>query len=476
MKKRICLSCEKIFILLLLLTTAGRGYAQHKEAADMTPAEMEAFDIQRHQEWERALSRQRIELPALPTMADDRSKPPGLKQRRAGSSSWTDTAGNNYGRSAWGHWTNYDEASAARYTLHDPLVLKNGQRVKNAATWWKERRPEILKDYDDEIYGHIPAHTPPIHYEVVTTDSGALGGRAIKKVIVGHIDNARYPAATPSIRIVLYLPAGVKTPVPLMVSPCRMMAHIDVDAMTPALGMLIAKGWAFGMVNTNAIQNDDGPGLLEGIIGLVNEGKLRQPSDWGVLAAWSWGLSRALDYLETEPLINKKQIGIEGHSRWGKTALLAAAMDTRWSVVYASCSGSMGASLEKRNYGETVDNVAGESEYHWMAESFLKYGGHPEAMPVDAHELIALIAPRPVFITGGTKDSWADPKGEFLACAAAGPVYRLLGKKDMGTSVMPAPDAGLMSGDLAFRLHEGGHTDMPDWPVFIDFAERHWKQ
>jgi hypothetical protein len=239
--------------------------------------------------------------------------------------------------------------------------------------------------------------------------------------------------------------------------------------------MVIARGWAIGTVNTSAIQADNGAGLTEGIIGLVNQGKPRQPSDWGVLAAWSWGLSRALDYFETDKAINKKQIGIEGHSRWGKTALLAAALDQRWSIVYASCSGSMGASLEKRSYGENIDNVAGSGEYHWMAGNFLKYAGHWAAMPVDAHELIALVAPRPAFITGGTHDSWSDPKGEFLACVAAGPVYKLLGKKDLGTDVMPAPDHGLMEGDIAFRLHEGGHTDLPDWPVFIEFAARQWK-
>jgi hypothetical protein len=246
------------------------------------------------------------------------------------------------------------------------------------------------------------------------------------------------------------------------------------DSALTSLDMVIAKGWAIGTVNTAAIQADNGAGLDQGIIGLVSEGKPRQPSDWGVLAAWSWGLSRALDYFETDKRINKKQMGIEGHSRWGKTALLAAALDDRWSIAYVSCSGCMGASLEKRNYGETIDIVAGDGEYHWMAENFLKYGGHPEALPVDAHDLIALVAPRPVFVTGGTHDSWADPMGEFLACVAAGPVYRLLGKKDMGTAVMPVPDAGLMAGELAFRLHEGGHTDLLDWPVFIEFAARQW--
>lgn len=457
------------------------AYAQGPDVFRMKPAEREAYMARirtaNREEWQRALGRQHIVVPQLPPAADDPRRPAGLTQKTPGSFSWNDAAGNTYIRSAWGGWSNYDDSKAGGYTLPDPLVLKNGQPVKDAATWWKRRRPEILADYENEIYGHTPAHTPKINFEVTETDNNALNGKAIKKTIVGHIDNARYPADTPSIRITLYIPTAAKSPVPLMVTVGGFLGPFPgakKDSALTSLDMVIARGWAIGTVSTAAIQADNGAGLHEGIIGLMSEGKPRQPSDWGVLAAWCWGLSRALDYFETEKMINKKQVGIEGHSRWGKTALLAAALDDRWSIVYASCSGCMGASLEKRNFGETIDIVAGDGEFHWMAENFLKYGGHPEALPVDAHELIALVAPRPVFITGGSHDSWADPKGEFLACVGAGPVYRLLGKKDMGTDVMPAPDAGLMDGELAFRLHEGGHTDLLDWPVFISFAARQW--
>ena len=196
-----------------------------------------------------------------------------------------------------------------------------------------------------------------------------------------------------------------------------------------------------------------------GIIGLVNQGEFRKPDEWGTLRAWSWGPSKALDYLQTEKSINPKQIGIEGHSCWGKTAMLAAAMDTRYAIVFSSCSGSGGASLEKRNFGENLGVIAGESEYHWMAPNFVKYGGDWQALPVDAHDMMALIAPRPLFILGGTQDIWADPLGEFKACVAATPVYELLGKKGISSLEIPSLDASLINSDLAFRLHEGGHTD-----------------
>jgi hypothetical protein len=204
----------------------------------------------------------------------------------------------------------------------------------------------------------------------------------------------------------------------------------------------------------------------------MSRGEPRKPDEWGALSAWSWGLSRALDYFESDKSVDAKQVGLEGHSRYGKAALLAAALDQRFAIVFASCSGEGGAKLSRRSYGQTLDNIASS---YWMAENFKKYAGHWNNLPVDAHELIAMVAPRPVFITGGTQDFWADPHGEFLAAAAAAPVYRLLGKTDMGTTQMPAPDVPLISGELAFRFHAGPHTDSLDWPVFLQFAHRYLK-
>jgi hypothetical protein len=380
-------------------------------------------------------------------------------------------------RSGWGNWSNYDLAKADRYPIPDVLTLKNGEPVKDAETWWTKRRPEILADFQSEIYGKMPGSTPKVTWEVTESTGGALSGTATLKRIVGYIDNSRFPAASPSINIALYIPAKATGRVPVMVVASwntTGKGFGPAPAGPTAMEQVIGHGWGYALVNTYAIQADSGGGLGVGIIGLVNGGSPRKPDDWGALAAWSWGLSRSIDYFETDKDVDAKRLGIEGHSRWGKEALLAAALDPRWAIAFSSCSGECGAKLHRHDLGESVDNVCGPSEYHWMAGNFLKYAGHWEQLPVDQHELIALVAPRPVFITGGTQDLWSDPVGEFKACVAAGPVYVLLGKKDLGTTDLPAPDAALVAGELGFRLHAGGHTDLLDWPTFLKFADRYF--
>jgi hypothetical protein len=241
---------------------------------------------------------------------------------------------------------------------------------------------------------------------------------------------------------------------------------------------VLARGWGYASINTGSVQRDNGGGLTQGIIGLANKGQPRKLDDWGVLRAWAWGASRALDYFETDRAVNAKQVGLEGHSRWGKATLVAMAYDPRFAVAYVSSSGEGGAKLHRRNAGELVENVAGANEYHWMAGNFLKYAGPLTwgDMPVDAHELIAMCAPRPVFISGGEKgDGWVDARGMFMAAAAAQPVYELLGKKGMGTYEFPPVETALVNGDIAFRQHTSGHTDGPNWPTFLTFAERYFK-
>jgi len=456
---------------LLLGTEATQAQAPAAPTAEQRAAEKARLLPLAQADRQLMMAKLNLREPSLPPLATDPNRPAGTAQH-PGFSSWFDAAGQRYIRSSGGRWSNYDEAKAGRRAQPDPLVLRNGQPVRDARTWWRRRRPEILDDFTSQVYGLVPKKTPKVTFAVTATDPAWLGGRAVRRTIVGRIDNARYPAATPRIDLTLYTPAGARGPVPLVVIVGDLPP--TPTGQPAVLEQVLSAGYALATTSPTAVQMDSGAGLATGIIGLVNEGQPRQPTDWGTLAAWSWGLSRALDYFETDPAIDARRVALQGHSRWGKTALLAAALDPRWALAYVSCSGAMGASLEKRDFGETIDNVAEASEYHWMAGNFLRFAGHWDAMPTDAHELLALVAPRPVFITGGTDDAWTDARGTFLAGVGASPVYELLGKKGLGTTEMPAPDVALLGGDLAFREHVGGHTDAPDWPVFLAFARRYF--
>ena len=411
----------------------------------------------------------------LPPEESDPNRPAGLTRPPGNPNGWTDAAGRFVVRSPWGNWINYDLAKAAAGPLPDPLRLADGAPVPDAATWWSRRRPELAELFARELYGRIPAETPKVTFEVVSSETSA-DGKVCTRKIVGWIDNSLHPAATPAIVLKLHLPAGAAGPVPVMVSigDFQLPPGFPKPPGPSAQELVLARGWGYATYDPYLVQADNGAGLTEGIIGLVNQGRPRAPEQWGALAAWSWGLSRVLDYLETDPAVDAHRLAVEGHSRFGKTALLAAALDPRWAAAYASCSGEGGAKLHRHDFGESVDIVAWGGEYHWMAGNFLKYAGAWDRLPVDQHELIALVAPRPLLVTGGTEDLWPDPVGMFEACVAAGPVYRLLGAGDLGTTEMPAPDTLVTDGALAYRLHTGGHTDLPDWPAFLDFAARHF--
>jgi hypothetical protein len=249
---------------------------------------------------------------------------------------------------------------------------------------------------------------------------------------------------------------------------------------------VLVRGWGYANLNTGSVQADCGAGLTVGIIGLVNKGQPRKLDDWGVLSAWGWGASRLLDYFETDKAVDARRVAVQGHSRAGKAALLAMALDERFATGYISSSGQGGAKLHRRKYGETIENVA-TTYYHWMAGNYLRYTGRWDTMPVDSHELVALCAPRPVFISAGNgpgpvnpdgtvpiNDAWVDAKGSFLAAVGAGPVYRLLGRKDLGTTEFPPIDTALIDGDLGFHQHTAGHTAEPTWPTFLTFAARYF--
>ena len=386
------------------------------------------------------------------------------------------------------NYANYDESKANPFPeLPDPLVLKNGVKVTTPDMWWKQRRPEIVEDFDREIYGRMPAHTPSVNWEVASVvKTNEYGFPVTTKQLVGHVDNSMDPQINVNIDLTLTTPANATAPVPVIMQlmfrfPPAMLARFR--AMYPEQGpswqqQVLAKGWGYAELIPTSIQADNGAGLTQGIIGLCNKGQPRKPDDWGALRAWAWGASRALDYFETDHDVDAKRVGIEGHSRYGKASLVAMAYDSRFAIGYISSSGEGGAKLFRRNFGESLENVAGANEYHWMAGNFLKYAGPMNAgdLPVDSHDLIALCAPRPVFISGGaTKgDGWADAKGMFMAAAAAEPVYTLLGKRDLGTTTFPPIGTALVSGDIAFRQHTSGHTDGPNWPYFLTFAEKYF--
>lgn len=390
---------------------------------------------------------------------------------------------------------NYDETKANPFpALPDPLILNDGKRVNTAKRWWQQRRPQIVELFDREIYGRVPYTTPKVTWEVTSTKSGTNGDVPIlTKSLVGHVDNSAYPLITVNIQLELTTPTNASGPVPVMLefgfigtrpfgprpgSPTGVTSSAPAPAPGPTWQQqVLARGWGYATIAPGSIQADNGAGLTEGIIGLCNHGQPRKLDDWGSLRAWAWGASRALDYFETDKAVNAKQVGIEGHSRYGKAALVTMAYDQRFAIAYVSSSGEGGAKLSRRDWGEVVENVAGTGEYHWMAGNFLKYAGPLQwsDLPVDAHELIALCAPRPTFISGGaTKgDGWVDARGMFLAAVAAGPVYRLLGKRDLGTTEFPPMETPLIDGDLAFRQHNGGHTPAPNWPTFLIFASRY---
>jgi hypothetical protein len=385
--------------------------------------------------------------------------------------------------------------------LPNPLVLNNGKKVTSPKMWWSNRRPEIVEVFDREIYGRVPKNVPKVKWEVEGTKTEMNGDvPVITKDLIGHVDNSSFPDITVDIRVSLSTPVDAKGPVPVIMEfgggapigggrgpgaaakggPPKQPAIPKGPPPGPSWQQqVLAKGWGYATISTNSIQADNGAGLTQGIIGLVNKGQPRKPDDWGALRAWAWGASRALDYFETDKAVDAKQVGIEGHSRWGKATVVAMAYDQRFAVAYVSSSGEGGAKVHRRNWGELVENVAATSEYHWMAGNFLKYAGplNWNDMPVDSHELVAMCAPRPVFLSAGATngDGWVDAKGTFLAGVGAGPVYKLLGKKDMGTSEFPAIETPLIDGDVAFRQHSGGHTPGPNWPTFITFASRYIK-
>jgi hypothetical protein len=380
---------------------------------------------------------------------------------------------------------NYDEERANPYPhLPDALITQDRKKVTTAEMWWDQRRPEILELFDREVYGRVPTKVPAVDWEIVSSKQGTEGDiHTISKELRGRVDNSSYPLISVDIELTLTTPAEEKGPVPVVLQfgfnfGGRRPGPPSQDAGPSWKQQVLDRGWGYAVLTPTSVQADNGAGLTKGIIGMANQGQPRKPDDWGALRAWAWGASRALDYFEQDETVDAAQVGIEGLSRYGKAAIVAMAYDQRFAVGFIASSGASGVKLHRRDLGERVENVAGSGEYHWMAGNFLKYAGPLtwDDLPIDSHELVALCAPRPVFISVGSPEvegQWIDAKGMFLAGVAAGPVYRLLSRKGLGTAEFPPMETSLLDGEIAFRQHTGGHTAGPNWPFFLDWASRY---
>ncbi|WP_373548444.1 alpha/beta hydrolase family protein [Haliscomenobacter sp.] len=460
----------------------------------------------------------------------------GIKKLRPGPS------GNE---SAPNH-ANYDESIANPCPqLPDVLTTQNGKKVNSTDMWWNQRRPELIEAFEKEVYGRIPKNVPKVNWTVKITDREFVGRTpVIAKQLVGTVDNSAYPLIDVNINMVLVVPTNVKGPVPVLMmfgrpslpapaqpspddlekintafkemmiqsnpemkaifekypaySPITRLPAPNPFAPPPAGDLpsteqLLAAGWGYATIDPSSIQADNGAGLTRGIIGLTNKGQARKPDDWGALRAWAWGAARGLDYLETEPSVDAKKVGIEGVSRYGKGALVALAFEPRFAVGLIGSSGKGGTTLHRRVFGEAVESLTGSGEYHWMAGNYLKYGTEESSfgtktgcdLSVDSHELIALCAPRLTFISYGIPEKgdarWLDQNGSYMATIAAGSVFKLLGAKDLGVSndykneKMPPMLTDMLNGELAWRQHDGGHTDGPNYKHFIPWATKFLK-
>jgi hypothetical protein len=384
-----------------------------------------------------------------------------------------------------------DEATANPYkdSMPDLMTFKDGTRVQTADQWPK-RRAEIVEALEREVYGRIPKNVPEVKWEVTNTTEGESGGIAtVTRTLVGHVDNSAFPKIKVDMQASFTVPkdAAGKVPILLQFGFGGFGGRGGPNSWTQ---QALDKAWAYGTINPNSIQPDNNH-LREGIIGLTNKGEPRSPEDWGALRAWGWGVSCLIDYFAANPElgVDATKVCITGVSRYGKAALVATAFDPRVAAGFVASSGAGGAKLFRRDFGELLENLASGGGYHWMAGNFLKYAADEAAfgkktvadLPVDQHMLIALCAPRPCFISYGVPakgdPNWVDAHGSFMAAVLAGPAYRLLGKKDLGTSgdyltdAMPAVNT-LIGGELAWRQHDGGHTNVPNFPAFYEWAGR----
>src|SRR5215831_77122 len=395
---------------------------------------------------------------------------------------------------------NYDEAKVPPYVLPDPLQGKDGKRITTSQQWMQHQRAAMLKLFADNVYGRMPGKPKHVHFKILSADSSALGGIAIRKQVTIFFND---DASSPSMELLLYLPKSVKKPVPVFIG-LNFYGNQTINADT---GILVSDRWvmneeSIGITNNKATESsrgkdaskwnaeeiirrgyglatvyygdlepDNPDGWKTGIRTTMKKELFINENEWSAIGAWAWGLSRIMDYLETDPAVDAKKVVITGHSRLGKACLWAAANDQRFAIVVSNSSGEGGAALSKRWFGETIERI-NTSFPHWFAPRYKQYNKHPELLPIDQHILLALIAPRPLYVASASEDLWADPKGEFLSAKNAEPVYALFGKNGLGVNELPPVDHPVGE-TIRYHLRTGKHDFTSyDWRQYLDFADR----
>lgn len=475
-------------ILLFILTSPMTAGAQR--TPDFPPDGVTA-----RMDYQNMLEQLGITLPELPSVDDDPRRPAHIHPARPGERNawlwWSapdykpgDTLRYQVTRSPFGLWMNYHETPELEgaYRPIDPLADVPGGPVDTPEAWRDRARPVWMSLCRETIWGRTPAVADSLQVEWTCAEV-KWGGEDIpyrKYTLDGWVDTSMYPALKhrPCISGLLYLPKDARD-VPLIIQ----FAWFNEPMPEVYLRECMARGWGLLQMDCRRLQPNDGASLTDYLIGLCNRGQWRRPDDWGTLAAWAWGASRLVDYFEQDPRVDARRIGITGHSRYGKAALAAMATDERLAVAYLSCSGTGGTSPMRRHYGEDFESLGWDRLHHWLAGNALRWCGElvpgrylprrVATLPVDAQVMLSLCAPRPVFIGAGESDTWSDPQGSYLTCQRTSPVYELLGVPGfVSADPHPRTDRAYTQGHLAYRMHQGDHTDVPDWSAFMEWAER----